>query len=682
MEDIKQEDYGKIKDDFVRYRVMVNDAIKLYDQARSLADDSDKYKGLSESIKIKASPFCRGHFTLAVVGKMSAGKSTFINALLNDSGLLPTGHFQTTCTLTVIQHSGEKKLSVVYGDGHEDVFSENISAKLKELVAIPVKYKDIPVNNVNHFILDDIPIEKIIGKKSVDELEKQSKKKIDIDLLKEYVKEFPKNKIPTAVEIKCPLDEYYQGWKIVDTPGVDAIGGIEDVTKDFLFGNDVYGNPNVDAILFVQAAQSNIEDLHLNEFVNNTINSITDDAKKRTFFVLTHGSDYKFLDNKDKVLDETKKLFVEKVGIKSERVIVVDSIASLLERDDSLDLESLIRRGVPNNWNAEEWSGCQHLLRQVGDELFYDEEKEINNENLRRKLSGLANFANLRSLLNNFVKEEKKTAFEEIINQIKRDIKNILKIKKENISILKNKLGKEPEDFLEDLKRTEEKLEKFRLKANKMFREIKNANSKTIVNDKFDKEVNISLEMLRSMSSQEQIKRKVNECRNKAESVKKNIVEKIKKDANDYIENSLTSINITLPTIDIDRIADDAKEEAPYRVKKTHKLAGLQRFLGKFFRKEEWGYEIKYRSVVNYRTLATEVYNEFQNNLNEYKSNVQKELGKIIDTVDLEIKKAVENRKNNYHKLYIGKYDVDTINKKEDEVSSLQLILEKIGNIL
>ena len=678
MEDTKRVHYDDIKDNFIRYRKMINDAIKLYEQARLFADDSDKYKGLSESIKRKAAPFCRGYFTLAVVGKMSAGKSTFINALLNDNGLLPTGHFQTTCALTFIHHSDEKKLTVVYGDRHEEKFTENISEKLKELVAIPSKYKDLPINNVNRCILDDIPTEQIIGKELVDEMEKKSRKKVDIARLKEYIEEFPKCKIPMTVNIESPLDEDYQGWQIVDTPGVDAIGGIEDDTKQYLCENDDEGYPNVDAIMFVQSAQANIEDLHLNEFVKNTITSITDDAKKRIFFILTHGSEHKFLDNKDNILDETKKLFVDASGIKSERVIAVDSVASLLENDGSLDLESLSKEGVPPNWDAEEWKGCQFLLRSVESMLRYDDKKEINNETMRSKLGELANFSNLRFLLNNFVKEEKKVAFEEIITLIEKDIKNCIDRKKEDISILINKLGMEPEEFSEYIQKKKDELEEFRVNVNKKLRDIKNTNSKTKINDKFDKGVNISLEILRSMSSPKQIKKEIDACRNKAESIKKNILKKIKEDTKDFIENFSTSINITLPAIDIDQIASDAKEEVPYRVKKTNMWAGIQRFCGKIFHKEEWGYETTYKSVVNYSKLATEVYKEFQNNLDEYKSNVRRELEQIIKNIDSAMKKNIEDRENEYNRIHIGQYDVDDINKKENEVSSLQSILDEL----
>ena len=42
-----------------------------------------------------------------------------------------------------------------------------------------------------------------------------------------------------------------EGWKIVDTPGVCALGGIEELTRNYVFGTDEYGYNNVDAVLLV-----------------------------------------------------------------------------------------------------------------------------------------------------------------------------------------------------------------------------------------------------------------------------------------------------------------------------------------------------------------------------------------------------------------------------------------------
>ena len=56
----------------------------------------------------------------------------------------------------------------------------------------------------------------------------------DDELLKKYVLSKRPSNIPVHVYLYYPLDEAYNGWRIVDTPGIGAIGGIDQTTKDFL----------------------------------------------------------------------------------------------------------------------------------------------------------------------------------------------------------------------------------------------------------------------------------------------------------------------------------------------------------------------------------------------------------------------------------------------------------------
>lgn len=684
-----KEEYEKIEDSFLRYRVMVNDALALYEQAREMASISET--GLSESIFRMAQPFRKGFFTLAVVGKMSAGKSTFINALLGDNGLLPTGHFQTTCTLTTIQHSDEKRLHVVYGDKREEEYEKDISEKLRELVAIPPKYKDLPINNVNRFILYDVPTDEICGERLVGEMENLSKKKIDIELLKEYFEGHSKDKIPMAVAIECPLSENYRGWRIVDTPGVDAIGGIEDDTKQFLCGSDEDGNRNVDAIIFVQAAQANIEDLHLNEFVSETINSLTEEARKRTFFVLTHGAEETFLDNKEGIMASAKSLFVDyaKIGIDCERLIAVDSIASLLEEDAQLDLESLIKSGLPKHWNAKEWNICKDILRRVY-WMLQDGKVEVNNENLRRKLRELANFSNLRSLLNVFVQDEKKSAFNSIIDLIEKDIDHCINTREKDIQILQNNLGRDPEDFQKDLEKEKAKLDDFQQSANDKIREVRGNYSKTKVDEKFQNDVfkGVSLDSFKSLSSLNQMRRKAEQLGDQAKAVEKSIVTSIKEEVKEFVNTSQISLNIAIPAIDIDQIEHDAKVESTtyttetYRVrKKTDMLGGnIRRFFGGLFG-TDWGYETSTRKIAHtdvekeHDLVATAMYANLRRNLDSYQSNVQKELKIIEDNIDKQIKEAIKSRKANYDDLAKGAAIIDKIKEKEGELTTLQVAL-------
>ena len=67
----------------------------------------------SVTIERLCKPFLEGCFTLAIVGKMSSGKSTFINALIGKE-VLPTGHFQTTSAITYIERGEKPSMDVVF----------------------------------------------------------------------------------------------------------------------------------------------------------------------------------------------------------------------------------------------------------------------------------------------------------------------------------------------------------------------------------------------------------------------------------------------------------------------------------------------------------------------------------------------------------------------------------------
>lgn len=689
-------DYNNISDSFVRYRTMIEDAIDVYNQAKQMAAVSDA--GLSASVNRMAEPFRKGYFTLAVVGKMSAGKTTFINALLGDSNLLPTGHFQTTCTLTTIQHSDEKRLRVIYGDGHEGTIETNIELALNHLVAISEEYKDLPVNNINRLILADKTMDEICSKELIQKMEDLSKIKISVDLLKKYIKTHPKSDIPMAVVIEWPLKEMYRGWRIVDTPGVDAIGGIEDDTNLFLCGSDENGNHNVDAIVFVQKAQGNIQERTLNEFISQTINSLTAEAKKRTFFVLTHASKPEFLTLKDSIMDTARRLFVdyEEIGIDAKRLIAVDSKASLMGEDVLLDFKTLIKKSAaaPSHWKEEEWMGCRELIKQVKGILEEDEEVEFNNENTRRKLLELAQFDILRQLLDQFVQTEKGNLFKEIINSIDEDIARCVTIKEKDIKILELNLGSTPEKFLSNLQQEKEKLDDFQQTANMQFQSIRNQYSKSNVDTMFQEQVinGLSPETFRSLSSVDKMHRKAEELCAKARLIEEGICEEIKNEVKSLIGKSELSMNISLPAIDIDEIHHKAKEESTTSYKETYRvrkkegiLSGIGRLFGKWLQ-TDWGWETATRTITTHdadkeqQIVAEKVFEILLKNLDGFKTNVQKELRTILEHIDAEIKNIIQKRKDDFDQLSKGEDLVKTIDQRQEEINILNEA-QKILNI-
>lgn len=60
------------KNQFQEYCEQVKKVLQEYKDVRQQANINDE--GLSATVERKAKPFVEGHFTLAIVGKMSAGK--------------------------------------------------------------------------------------------------------------------------------------------------------------------------------------------------------------------------------------------------------------------------------------------------------------------------------------------------------------------------------------------------------------------------------------------------------------------------------------------------------------------------------------------------------------------------------------------------------------------------------
>ena len=58
-------------------------------------------------------------FLLAVVGKVNAGKSTFINALLTQD-IIPTDFLQATAAIIEISHSNNPFLRITYADNQTE----------------------------------------------------------------------------------------------------------------------------------------------------------------------------------------------------------------------------------------------------------------------------------------------------------------------------------------------------------------------------------------------------------------------------------------------------------------------------------------------------------------------------------------------------------------------------------
>lgn len=453
-------------DQLKKLREKVIKANSIYDDVRIQVSipETDEYR--RQTIKDLSDPFVKGVFTLAVIGPMSAGKSAFINALLGDEDLLPTGHFQTTCTLTEISWSKEKRLKIVYGDGHVDdtTKGDGVLSKLKGIVSIPEEFDKLPINHINQFILAGDTYEDILKNKEI--LIKLSGRSCweegDDDLLKKYVMSKKPSNIPVHVYLYYPLDSTFNGWRIVDTPGIGAIGGIDQTTKDFL------SNDSVDAAIFVFNGVKEIEEQGINDVVNTSYSQLTDVAKERTFFVITHKGASTCYNNLESTTKKALQLFSKgNVSIPQQRFVAVDSMLSLLY-DISIskygfdpmiyrkDIRDIYKHfGVKDIANEKEKKEKKAILQMYQEmmTLIYnnlvqeDDEIEVNSEVLSEEIRKFAGFELLRKLLGDFAANAKIEAYKKLISTIVSDFESFGSLKKEQAELKKLKITKTPEEF-------------------------------------------------------------------------------------------------------------------------------------------------------------------------------------------------------------------------------------------
>lgn len=402
--------------EFAKMSELVNTVLTRYRNVRKECGISDT-AWHSRTIENLAQPYINGYFTLAVVGKVSSGKSTFINALLGCKDLLPTGHDQTTCGITYIEYGEKPEVTITFGDKHTQTITDDIKGKIKQFVAISERFHNLPVNNIDDMILGGYDFEKIW--EVHEQLETETLcTKIDEDLLRDYVNHRTKKDIAVEVHIKYPFNEELKGWRIIDTPGIGAIGGIETKTRKLLASQKADGSREVDAIIFLQNGSETLDQTDTKKFVNEQLDNLTESDKHKLFFVLTHSSDTDFLNHKESKLDFIKQNYGDKIQcLTYADSLLYTFLKTCKERD--IDLKDRDPK-QPEDWNGDEWDSITTILFQAGRHLRKAQES-INNETMFRTLEEWAHFDALKDEINTFTKNEKLNNFRDVLNLINTD---------------------------------------------------------------------------------------------------------------------------------------------------------------------------------------------------------------------------------------------------------------------
>ena len=301
-------------DKFTRYKSNITRTHQRYHEIKK---ELGLAKGQEGSLCDLAKPFEQGYFTLGVMGKVSSGKSSFINALLGYDELLPTGANQTTLGITCIRHADIPRVEITYGDGHNQTITTNIQEGLKKAVSVN-GFQNFPITLVDDLLLEKIAPEQIMS--LYPQLKDRSQMEFEKSTLDRFLKSRKVEDIPIKVTIYSPLPEMFRNWQILDTPGVGAIGGMGNKTYDLMnekTGDKTFG---VDAIVFVVRGTDAAEEIGNIEFIRKTINNLNPITRKRLFMVATHFYQMKESDSWRKIFTTQLKGYIQK-----ERLFLLDS---------------------------------------------------------------------------------------------------------------------------------------------------------------------------------------------------------------------------------------------------------------------------------------------------------------------------------------------------------------------
>ena len=645
------------RNDFMIMRETVNRVVSQYTELRKKIKWKDT--GKSATIYRLAKPFQTGYFTIAIAGKMSSGKSTFINSLIGEN-LLPTGIFQTTSGITWIVSSDRRYMEVTYADGNKKIFTEHLAEELKKLVAIPEEFHSLPINHINILIRGNNDIAAILKKKAG--IEEMTDTSSDEKLWKKYIASTPKSKIADKVTIYLPLPAEYKGWRIVDTPGIGAIGGIQDATKKLITSKEGDNN-TVDAVILLQNGVEGVEDESANRFAKEVRKSMGNLAKGRLFFVLTHAGDAKFLSNKDGILGRAYSNFGTKLDIPKERVTYVDSLihhflvdARKSHRDFS-NPRSLLT--LLDGWTEEDWNALKAVVSQSYFNLQMSG-NEVNNNSLFAELESVSRFKSLRDLLYDFLNKEKQNTFNELLTLINGELENYRMSLRNDIQAVSN--GQAAID--RQIKEAEKEGRELNLALNKVQQRV----STEALENAF-RFIEPELNQLSKLASIGEIRTQYLQIIQEGLSKQKEFFEALKADFSQYVDQFETTSVTLFKSLDLDDLERKANDKA------TAEVTDYSRSVRKLVGKGGWSSDDKYETIYPYtkkktdfeqkrREFAALVITEGRKHISAYKDGMKvkaREFLKIVSQTINEKTCATIERLKQYKKRMT---DSDTLLKE------------------
>ena len=418
-------------------------------------------------------------FLLAIVGEVKAGKSTFINALLGEA-ILPYEALQATSEIIEIDKSDKKEVRVSFANGTEQVVEDDLQTPenetvpfLKKIAAVKDEYRDIPIVQVNKFLMEHYSDEKgeavFTAEKLeafIDDPELENVRKLGKEEFASKIRKYVQNnvscaEIPKTVALGYPI-EFLQSkhFKIVDTPGINAIGGIEDQTKNFI--------NQADAVIYLHKVGQQ-ESIALRNALENVI---PERVKERLILVLTHRSQIDE-DERERILDATKSYYPE---IGTDNIFLVDSLTELYLREfygKTIDGVRAIRKENPQ-------------IRRLTADCFEMAEGDINE--FLDLLEAQANFDEIRKRIERDARNSASIQMKDFAT----DLKEEYEVFDNNISARIEPLRKKyqnPQSFALEIDRHKKETEGMRKDYNEFTHKLNEEFNSQVINNRYYREI-------------------------------------------------------------------------------------------------------------------------------------------------------------------------------------------------
>ncbi len=595
------------------------------------------------ALETRVKEVINGRYVLAVVGEAKAGKSTLINALLGED-ILPTGTLQTSSTVVEICKSEEKYLEVHYADGHSETVPEDkVSQCLKQLATIRDKDRSSQGDGNS-------------------------------------------DSAPTKIIYHFPLKYASKELRLVDTPGVNAIGKIKDVTHGYI--------REAHAVLFVLPLTSSVESQSFYDFVDEVV---TERDKDALFLILTHSGNSEY-GTKEKT-KEAHRLYNGVIG--QDRILSVDSLHKIVSREI---------RDFGSADSLKNYYQCQQRNSKTDSEKYIFEAKQDllnkilsrigNNSNLetvQRELNKLSNFDELESLLKRFSMKIPSIELSDLLRLVRGAYKNQIVQDEESIDHWEKK-RKHPQTFENDINKIQELLADYQHLMNKFSEGIRKdftgvgagyIPSLNKLKEGYNRQIK---KAKKDVVTRKALENFYIELHSLIDDTAKKVEVRFREESERLGEEFKAKHAITAPTVNAEKIKKEAEELAYEKREEPRKPKGLWEWVQKVatfglrqFKKKSRVIN-KSRALDNFKSIAQKKIEEgVENGLSTLKSIVhyygkrfRDELNILIDTRSKtleEIKKS--QAKNNEILEKIKKIGAER-KVREDEVERIDDILGDI----